>query len=99
MIAHTYLAANYRIILDNGAATDAGLCGNDDALANVHIVGDLYQVIDFGAVTDTCPAERTTVYTGVSADFDIILNHDGANLRKLDIPFVCSDITEPVRAD
>jgi hypothetical protein len=83
MIAHSYLASDYRIILDHGAATDAGLCGNNDTLANIYIVGDLNQVIDFGAAADTRSAQRTTVYTGVGPNFDNIFEHDRADLREL----------------
>ena len=48
-----------------------------------HIVGDLDEIVDLGALADHGVADRAAVDGGVGADLDIVLDDDAADLRNL----------------
>ena len=75
----------------NGAArTHRGAAGNASARRHghvapqVHVVSDLYQVVEFDAILDHCIANRATVNAGIGADFHIVANAHPPQLLDLD---------------
>ena len=52
---------------------------------DLHIVADLHQIIDLGALADHRVAQRAAVDRGAGADLDIVLNDDPAQLRNFDM--------------
>lgn len=68
--------------------------------ADPDIVGDVDHIIDLGAFADPRFTERTPVDATVSTDLDVILDSDGADLRKLQMLAILSpNVTKSVRTD
>ena len=59
------------------------MCCHDSALADLHIVGDLNQVVEFCASLDHGSAHGGAVDGCVSADFHIVLKYDDSHLSNL----------------
>ena len=51
--------------------------------ADAHIVANLHQIVDLGALADHGIADCATVNGRAGADFDLILNDDAPDLRNL----------------
>ena len=67
MIAKANLTANDAIIFDGYAAADAGLRGDDHALADVTVVPNVDQVVNLGSPPDACAAKSGAIDTSVRA--------------------------------
>ena len=99
VIAESYLAADNAVVFDNDAAADAGLPGNDNALADIAVVTDVNQVVEFRAPADARTAQRSAIHTGVRAQLDLVFDHYGADLREFMVALVVAHKAKPVRAD
>ena len=86
-------------ILDRRRAGDADL-GDDHAMpADDHVVGDLDQIVDLGALADHRVAAGAAVDRGVGADLDVVLDDDAADLRHLQVPLRSHGEAEAVLPD
>ena len=55
---------------------------HDDAMApDRHVVADLDQIVDLGALADHGVADRAAVDGGAGADLDVVLDDDPADLQ------------------
>ncbi len=52
-------------------------------LSDLHIVADLHQCVDLGAVTNACRPDRAGIDAGIGADLDIVPDHDAA--KRMDL--------------
>ena len=67
--------------------------------ADHHIVGDLHQVVDLGALADHGVAQAPAVDRGAGANLDVVLNDNAADLRHLDVALGARHVAEAVLAD
>ena len=65
------------------AAGEAGLRGDDDVLADLHVVADVDEVIDFCAAADAGFVERAAVDGRVGSDLDVVFDDEASDLREL----------------
>src|SRR5213075_3078695 len=80
-------------------ATNTCLRRNHNPLADVAVMAHVHQVVELGSATDARLAQGSAIDTGVSAEFDVVFNHHGSDLRKLVITHVAANITEAVSSD
>ena len=86
-------------ILDRRRAGDADL-GDDHAMAaDDHVVGDLHQIVDLGALADHRVAAGAAIDRRVGADLDVVLDDDAADLRNFEVPLRPHGEAETVLAD
>ena len=62
-------------------------------------MGNLHEVVELNALADDGRTHCRTVYTGVSADLNIVLDGHDANLRYLVVAFCVRSEAESVRTD
>ena len=67
--------------------------------ADHHVVPDLNQIINFGALADHGVAQRAPVDRRIGADLDIVLNDHAADLRHFQVALPTHGEAEPVLAD
>lgn len=99
MIGNADLAAKRNKIAQIHAAGDAHMPGDDAMLANMAIVSDLDQIVDFGAGADDRIGQRAAVDGGAGADFHVVLQDGAAQLRDFFVTGGGGDIAEAVTAD
>ncbi len=75
------LAADLAIVADAGAARHAHLGGESSIFPNFCVVGDVDEIVEFGAPTDDGAANGRAVNAGTGADFHVIFEDDVADVR------------------
>src|SRR5215510_2640855 len=94
------LARDDAIASYRGSARKAGERRHDGVLADLYVVADLDQVVELRAAPDARAAEARAVDTAVSADLDVVLDHDAAHLQELEwATFLVGREAEAVGAD
>src|SRR5262245_24559162 len=83
MIAHTNLASDNAVVLDDCAAGDACLRSDDNSFSDLDVVRYLHKVIDLCSFADSRFAKGTAINTSVRSDLDIVLDNNRADLREL----------------
>jgi hypothetical protein len=63
-----------------GAASHTHTPGHGRVRANMHVVADLYQVVEFDAVLDHSVIQRATVNAGIGTNLNIIADAHPAQL-------------------
>ena len=88
-------AANPAKTPDARTAGDPYAGRNCRVCTDMHVVSYLYLIVQFYAVLNDRVINRSPVYRGIGADFDIITDPDAAYLRHLDpvIPLHCNPET------
>ena len=81
MIAHAHLTGQDGIITDLTAAGDSDLCTENDAPADLHVVGDLNQVVDPRVVSDQRFTQCRAVDARVGPDLDMVPQDDPPDLQ------------------
>mmetsp|Transcript_13957 Transcript_13957/g.38065 ORF Transcript_13957/g.38065 Transcript_13957/m.38065 type:complete len:520 (-) Transcript_13957:4331-5890(-) len=90
---------------DGAVRADAGRAGHRRATrhggiaADVHVMGNLDEVVELDAVLDDGVAQRPTVDAGVGTNLDIVADADRAELLDLDVAVLAGREAEAVRAD
>ena len=77
------LSAHHHVASDFGRPGDADLGGHDGIFADHDVVGNLDQVVEFGPLTDPRGPHGGTVDGTVGADFDVVFDHNIADLGNL----------------
>ena len=67
--------------------------------ADLHVVPDLDQVINFRPFADDCRLECPAINRHVRADFDVVADDDVADLRHLTMRAAIEHVAEAVRAN
>ena len=99
MVDHAGLPSDHDPFADRRTPRDADL-GHDDAVfSHGHVVGDLDQVVDFGALPDVGGSERGPVDGDVGADFDVIFYDDDSPLRNLAMAAFVLNVPESITPD
>ena len=96
LLAHSDLAAHHNIVLDDAAARQPGLRGDDDMPSDTAIVADVDQIVEFRSGADRGRAERSPIDANVGPEFHVVAEFNRAELRKLLVVVALEDITEAV---
>ena len=76
MIAKADLAANHAIVFNRYAAADAGLRGNDHALADVAVVAHVDHVVELRSASNSCLSQRRAIDASMRAEFNVVFYYD-----------------------
>ena len=94
------LTRHHDVVLDDGAAGDADLRGEQRAAADRHAVRDVHEVVDLRSRADARLADRRTIDGRVRANLHVVLDDDAGMLRNLQVRAVLLPReTEAVAAD
>jgi len=74
MSRQTSLPSQYHIVLDHSAPGQTRLCHDQTAFTYPHVVGNLYQVVDFGTLPDHSITQATTIDRRIGADLNVGLD-------------------------
>ena len=83
MVGNTHLPREEAVAAHLRGACDAGLCRRDGVLADLHVVADLDQVVQFHAPPDDRRIGFGAVDAGIGADLHVVFYHDVAQLGDL----------------
>ena len=83
MILDPDASTEHRHVTKDPLPANATLRSNNAMPPYTHIMGDLHEIIDFRAFTDSRVARGTAIDRRIGADLDIVLNNDAAELRHL----------------
>src|SRR5437667_3465513 len=97
--AESRLPSDDNILADDTRTGKSHLRGHDGVRANLAVVANVHQVVEFHALGDARVIERTAVNRRVGANFDIIANLHNPNLRELPLPPFPESVAESVRAN
>src|SRR5688572_26247526 len=75
VIAEANLPANYDVVFNNYAATNARLRRDDHAFPYIAVVPDVDQVVDLCPATDARLSQRGTINAGISAQLNVVFYH------------------------
>jgi hypothetical protein len=100
VLANADLSAQDHVVLHHDAAGKAGLGCYYDVFANLAVVADVDQIVDFRAAANARDFERATINGGIGADFDIIFNLETAYLGKFFVSagLLVAHVTEAIAA-
>jgi hypothetical protein len=74
MTGYADLSADHHSFAQLGTSCYGRLSGDDRILANIHVVGDLDEVIQFGSFADDGAAHGSAVDAAVRTDLDVVFN-------------------------
>ncbi len=93
------LSAEHGEVANRRASRNSDLRDQQRALADLHVVGNLNEVVDFRSRADERSFETRPVYACVRADFNVVFHDHLADLRHFDMLAVNEDVSVAVRAD
>lgn len=105
------LAAEFEVARDAGLGGDDAIVGelcaagksnlaHDEAMvAYDHVMRDMDEVVDFGALADDCGAEGRAIDGGIGADLDVVANDDVADLKNFAVAAFVENVAVAVGAD
>ena len=99
MPCDAHLPAKHTPLADFRRAGHAHLCRHHRVLADVGVVGNLHEIVDFHAFSDVCAAHRGAVHAAVCPDFHVVFNHHVSNLRNLVVAVLRGREAEAVGTD
>ena len=99
VIGNAHMTRQDYVVADPGAPRDADPRHDQAAFADLHIVADLDQVIQFGAAPDDSVVDTPPVDTGVGADLDLVLQNAAAHVGNPRVPLAVPEVAEAITAD
>src|SRR5690348_11792683 len=99
VIGYANAGAQCHKIFQGGTAGNPGLRHDDTVASDHHIVANLYQVVDLGALADYGVADSTAINRAAGPNLHVILDDHPADLRHLEMAAGAHQETEPVLAD
>src|SRR6266516_2671574 len=96
MPGDTDLPGQSHVVAQSRAPGNADLGHKNAMLPYNHVMGDLNEVIDFGAFTDDRRTQGRTINRYIRADFHIVMNDHVANLRHFSVYALVQDIAEAI---
>ena len=85
MIRNACLPADHHMVAGFATPGDPDLRDENVIFANLDVMRDLHQIIDFGAAPDDGFTERGAVHRDVCTEFHVVLDDDSADLRDLSV--------------
>src|ERR1700736_1738771 len=99
MPADAGLAGEDSAIANRHRAGDANLRHDQAFLADPHVVCDVHEIVDLGAVSYNSVVDAAAVDRRVGAYLDVIANNAAPHVRDLGVRPVKENVAEPVAAD
>src|SRR5258705_4964123 len=99
MSRNSRLRSDDAIISQSRAAGEADLAHHQAMPANGHVVRDMHEVINLGALADDRGTEGAAVNGRVGPDLHVIMDDHFADLQHLVVAALVADIAVAVRAD
>src|SRR5688572_16327094 len=99
MADDAYGPADGAMAPDTGAACDPGLRGYRGVSADSYVVRHMNLVVEFNTIFNNCVFQRPPVNGDARPYFDIVADHNGAQLGNLDPLTVLKGETETIGAD
>jgi hypothetical protein len=93
------LPAKDDVIAQPGAAGDANLRNEEAMFANAHVVSNLDEVVNFGAIANSRRAKRAAIHGDIRADLDVVTNDDISNLWDFAVDALVKHVAEAVRTN
>src|SRR2546430_15926594 len=98
MVRDANLSANNHVMPQHARTGNPSLCGNHRVRSNLHVVSDMYQIIDFDAFGNTRIVQRAAIDRGVRADLHVVTYFYDTSLRKFPVPAFAKRVAETVRS-
>jgi len=99
LFADAGLPTDDGVVADSDAAGETGLRGDHDVTADGAVVRDVNQVIELDSIGYGSDTQGRAIDAAVRADFDIVADVDGADLREFFVMVSSERKAEAVRAD
>ena len=96
MIGDAHLASDDYIAPNKRASGNSSLCRHQRPLADLDVVCQVYEVIQFYLGRESRDAQRTTGNRGIGADFHIVGDLQSASLRKLPMFALVCHVAKPI---
>src|SRR5260370_8957829 len=80
-----HLSGHGHALTDSNTARNPCLCRNDRVLSDHNVVGNLHKVVDLHALLDPRSPEARPINGRIRADFHIVVDLDGPQLRDLSL--------------
>jgi hypothetical protein len=93
------LATDHHVTANGRATSDANLRNQDAVLSHSHIVGNLDEIVDFGALFDDSPTECGTVDRYIGSQLNVIFNDDTTELGDLMMSALMLYVSKAVGSD
>ena len=90
------MATDHHVTADGCTTGDANLRNQDAVLSHCDIVGNLDEIVDFGALFDEGLTECRTVDRYIRSQLNVIFNDDTAELGDLMVSALMLHVSEPV---
>src|SRR5438067_13934149 len=98
MVRDAHLSANDHVMPQHARTGNSSLCGNHRVRADLHVVSDMHQNIDFNAFSNPRIVQRAAIDRGVRADLHVITYFHDTSLRKFPVPAFAKGVAEAVRS-
>ena len=101
MIGDAYLPSDHNVVLHYGAAGKSRLGSYHDILADLNIVSDMNQIINFRTAPDASHIQRTPINCRVGPNLDIVSDFQLSSLGEFFIMpgFFIAHITEAITTE
>lgn len=99
MVGKGGLPRHHHVIARGTRAGNPHLAGHDIVLADLAVMGDLDEIVDFRALANARGLKSPSIDGRAGADFNVVAYVDVSQLRDLDIAAFLLAITEPIGAD
>src|SRR4249920_494239 len=99
MIDDPRLPSDGHMFANLGTSGDTRLGCDYRMLPDIHIVGDLHEIVDLGAAAYHRSAQSRTIDGCICTNLNVIFDHDNTDLWNLDTTLAAAGIAETVAAD
>src|SRR5207247_1553159 len=99
VVGHADVAGQDHVVADSSAPRDADTGHHQAALAQPHVVADVYQVVELGAPPYHRVVHTATVHARVRPDLHLVLDNAPADVRNPAVPGRARAIPESIAAD
>src|SRR6266568_1987777 len=96
MIGDSHLTSDHDVGFDNGRSRNAGLRRHQGSLANLDVVCQVHEIIQFYLGLQSSDPQRTTSDRSIGANFHIIRDLQSAGLREFPMLALIRHVTKPV---
>ena len=84
---NSYLSANLNAVAYGCTSSYAHLPCKDAMLANLYVVSNLAEIVQFGTCPDDGCADHRTIYAAIGSNFDLVTKNDLTDMMNFDQSF------------
>ena len=99
MAGQAHLSSHHNEVTRFGASRNPNLGYDNAPPAQLHVMGDLHQIINLAAGADDSVGAGAAVNCGVSPDFDVVFDDDPSQLGNLEVSLGTEGKTKSILAD